>query len=97
MAVGGGTSSDTWLQIVSDVSGLTQIVPAQTIGASYGDAFLAGLAAGILERDALDSWVKAGREIRPRRELAERYDGLYRQYRNLYGQTRDIVHYLAKG
>jgi xylulokinase len=47
VAVGGGTKSRTWLQIVSDVAGIPQMVPAQTIGASYGDAFLAGVAANL--------------------------------------------------
>ena len=36
--------SPLWLQIVSDVTGLPQDVPQRTIGASYGDAFLAGIA-----------------------------------------------------
>ena len=43
VAVGGGAKNPLWLQIVSDVSGLPQDVPERTIGASYGDAFMAGL------------------------------------------------------
>ncbi|WP_425144925.1 FGGY-family carbohydrate kinase, partial [Deinococcus sp.] len=50
VAVGGGAQTDTWLQIVSDICGVEQHAPATTIGASYGDAFLAGLAAGVLRR-----------------------------------------------
>ena len=42
VAVGGGAKNPLWLQIVSDVSGLPQDVPERTIGASYGDAFMAG-------------------------------------------------------
>jgi xylulokinase len=48
-----------WLQIVSDVTGLSQLLPAVTIGASYGDALLAGLGTGLLpspER-AISQWV----------------------------------------
>ena len=48
VAVGGGAKNPLWLQIVSDVSGLPQDVPERTIGASYGDAFMAGLATGIV-------------------------------------------------
>ena len=48
VAVGGGAKNRLWLQIVSDASGLAQVVPERTIGASYGDAFLAGLATGII-------------------------------------------------
>jgi len=39
VAVGGGAQTDIWLQIVSDVAGLRQEVPAVTVGACYGDAF----------------------------------------------------------
>jgi sugar (pentulose or hexulose) kinase len=48
VAVGGGARSELLLQIVSDVTGLEQELPAQTIGASYGDAYIAGVAAGLL-------------------------------------------------
>ncbi len=95
VAVGGGTQSREWLQIVSDVAGITQIVPALTIGASYGDAFLAGVAAGILKRDDLNTWVKPGKDIVPNAESTYRYESFYQDYLNLYTQTRDIVHRLG--
>src|SRR3954470_985020 len=43
VAVGGGTQGGLWTQIVSDISGLEQQVPAETIGAPYGDALLAAI------------------------------------------------------
>ena len=43
LAVGGGTKNKVWAQATSDVSGRTQIVRDKTVGASYGDAFLAAL------------------------------------------------------
>jgi xylulokinase len=95
VAVGGGTKSTTWLQIVSDVSGVAQTVPALTIGASYGDAFLAGLASGILKRDDLAKWVKAGTEIIPNPSVHQRYQPLYADYLRLYDQTKDIMHRLG--
>jgi len=95
IAVGGGTKSATWLQIVSDVADLPQIVPALTIGASYGDAFLAGLAAGILTHDDLATWVKPGQKITPNPASSTIYEPLYADYLRLYEQTRDIVHRLA--
>ncbi len=42
VAVGGGLHSPLWTSIVSDVTGRTQLVPRETIGACYGDALLAG-------------------------------------------------------
>jgi xylulokinase len=95
VAVGGGTKSRTWLQIVSDVSGIAQEVPQLTIGASYGDAFLAGLAAGILQRDDLDHWVRPDSLITPDPVRKAVYDNLYADYRLLYENTREIVHRLG--
>lgn len=94
VAVGGGTQSMTWLQIVSDVAGIEQIIPEVTIGASYGDAFLAGLAAGILKRSDLENWVKAKTIITPNEHNHALYEAFYQDYLNLYTQTKDIVHRL---
>lgn len=96
MAVGGGTQSRTWLQIVSDVCGIAQQVPAVTIGASYGDAFLAGLAAGLLRRRDLCRWVQPGSEVRPDPQKKWSYDAYYGDYRQLYEQTKSIMHHLSK-
>jgi xylulokinase len=96
MAVGGGTKSNTWLQIVSDVSGMTQQVPSQTIGASYGDAFLTGIAAGILTRDDLSRWVRAGDIVEPDPDRREVYEPLYQDFCKLYQSTREVVHRLVE-
>jgi len=95
VAVGGGTRTATWLQIVSDVANVAQHVPALTIGASYGDAFLAGLAAGILKRDDLSTWVKPGTIIEPNAERVQQYDRLFPDFLNLYTQTKEVVHRLS--
>jgi xylulokinase len=98
VAVGGGARNPLWMQIVSDVSGLPQDVPERTIGASYGDAFIAGLAAGIvsgshaLERD----WVKLAMRLQPNPDLRSTYDAYYQVYRDLYESAKDELHTLAK-
>jgi xylulokinase len=96
VAVGGGAQSDVWLRIVSDVCGETQILPQQTIGASYGDAFLAGRAAGLLESDALEHWIEVREEIAPDTARQATYEPLYRDFLELYHQTRQIVHRLGE-
>jgi len=95
VAVGGGAQTDTWLQIVSDVAGLRQEVPAITLGACYGDAFLAGCAAGLLRRDQIAEWVRAGHSIEPDATLRPTYDALYDDYLDLYQDSRRVVHRLA--
>jgi xylulokinase len=94
VAVGGGTRSSSWLRIVSDVAGRPQQVPAVTIGASYGDAYLAGLAAGLIGTDA--RWVRIATEVRPDESLRAHYDRGFARYLALYEATSQIVHELAK-
>ena len=97
VAVGGGAKSDLLLQIVSDVTGIEQELPAQTIGASYGDAFLAGLAGGLLDLAALTAdWVRITRRFVPDPARREAYQPYYRIYRELYPQTREAMHRLAQ-
>jgi xylulokinase len=98
VAVGGGAKNRLWLQIVSDASGLPQDVPERTIGASYGDAFLAGLATGLvgdlgaLRRD----WVRIGATLTPRPAERAAYDPYYAVYRHLYDAAKEDLHALAR-
>jgi len=94
VAVGGGASGGSWVKIVSDVGKITQELPRLTIGASYGDAFLAGLAAGQFERGAIRDWVGPLKSIEPDASLEALYDERYRLYLELYQATREIVHKL---
>jgi xylulokinase len=94
VAVGGGTQGGLWTQIVSDVTGRVQEVPAQAIGASYGDALMAGIGGGHLP--AQTDWAVTGAVVEPRPETREVYDALYADYGQLYPLTRDIVHRLAR-
>lgn len=93
VAVGGGTQGDLWLQIVSDVTGLTQEIPSITIGASYGAAFLA---AGVKQPSDIRAWNPVRRTVVPRPELAAEYDELYDLYRELYPATAPVGHALAE-
>lgn len=95
VAVGGGTQGDIWTQIVSDVSGVAQEVPEVTVGACYGDAFLAGCAASMLRLENLETWVKAARQVRPAQNVAQVYEARYRDFLELYKQTRGVVHRLG--
>ncbi len=98
VAVGGGAQSDVWLQIVSDIAGISQLVPQRTIGASYGDAFLAGLALGIVpSTDSLtEGWIQMNRTIEPNSARTALYDEYFQIYRELYENTTDQMHALAR-
>jgi xylulokinase len=91
LAVGGGTRNRVWSQATSDVSGRTQIIRAKTIGASYGDAFLAALAVGDASRADITRWNPLASEIRPDAGRAELYDRHYGVFRSLYPNTCDLM------
>ncbi len=97
VAVGGGTRSRLWLQVVSDVTGVAQELPRQTIGASYGDAFLAGWAAGMVPGlRALKQWTLPGETIEPDAGRVADYAPYYRIYRELYEASASQCHALAE-
>jgi xylulokinase len=98
VAVGGGANNRLWLQIVSDVTGEEQMVPERTVGASYGDAMLAGLATGLVpDVETLKTqWVKVAEVIGPAPEASAVYDQYYRVYRDLYEHSKNDVHALAR-
>jgi xylulokinase len=92
VAVGGGASSSVWPQIVSDVTGLEQQLPAITIGASYGDAWVAGVATGLV--DPTVDWTRMSGTTRP---TGVDYEGPYEIYRALYPATRELMHRTTAG
>ncbi|MGY2030002.1 FGGY-family carbohydrate kinase [Nocardia gipuzkoensis] len=91
VAVGGGTKGGLWTQIVSDVTGLPQQLPADTVGASLGDALLAAEAAGI----DTSGWNPVVGTVRPYPERTAKYEEYYRHYRDLYERTTTVAHFLA--
>ena len=91
LAAGGGTKNKVWAQATSDISGRTQIIRDKTIGASYGDAFLAALAMGDVRREDIRSWNPVASEIAPRVENAAVYRRQYAIYRGLYERTKGLM------
>jgi xylulokinase len=94
VAVGGGTRRGLWAQIISDVTGLEQELPAQTLGAAYGDALLAAEGAGVSAQAA--SWAKVARTVSPQPKNAAPYQRLYALYREMHTATASIQHQLAE-
>ena len=98
IAIGGGAQDALWLQICSDVTGAPQDLPAETIGAAYGDAYIAGLAAGIFSdwRPLRERWVRIARRVEPNPEATALYDKLYPVYRDLYRDNRAHMRRLSR-
>ncbi|AVO37649.1 FGGY-family carbohydrate kinase [Pukyongiella litopenaei] len=89
LAVGGGTQNRLWLEATGDFSGLDQIVCDKTVGASFGDAFLAACAVGTASAADIDDWNPvAERVVAAPQDIHRRHYGLFRR---LYDQTSDIA------
>jgi xylulokinase len=94
-AAGGGTQNTVWVQATSDASGQAQIMREKTIGASYGDAFLAALAIGDVRLEDIRQWNPVTTEILPRPEFRALYDRRYGLFRQLYENTKGLMRELS--
>jgi xylulokinase len=96
LAVGGGTKNVEWMQMVSDIANIAMVIPEQQIGASYGDAFRAGVGVGLFKNlSEISKWVRNESEIKPNSETNKKYDPLYKIYRELYESSKNLMHDLS--
>jgi xylulokinase len=96
LATGGGTKNDLWMQIVSDITRVDLSIPKEQIGASYGDAFMAGVGIGLFNNlTEIDHWVQIGKIVQPDLEASRKYDFNYRLSRSLYENTKELMHELS--
>jgi xylulokinase len=95
VAVGGGTAGELWPRVVSDVLGRPQELSRHTIGAAYGDAFLAALGIGAAKLTDIADWNPITATVEPDPNHAEAYDRRYELYRELYPATKSITHRLT--
>lgn len=95
-AVGGGAKNLGWMQIIANIAGVDVRIPQGISGASYGDAILAGIGVG-LYKDASQAkiWDKAALNLKPDHTDAGVYDRLYKVYRDLYEQTKNLLPLLS--
>ena len=64
-----------------------------TIGASYGDAYFAGIAAGLVAQD--DEWSTISDVVEPDPSAKLVYDELFDLYKGLYLANREDMHRIA--
>jgi xylulokinase len=98
VAVGGGSQSELWTQILSDVTGQTLECVERPIGPALANAFLAGYGVGLFSDFAplAERWVRIGRTVQPNPRVSAVYDQYYRVYRRLYERTAEEMHELAR-
>jgi xylulokinase len=90
-AVGGGVKNKVWSQATSDIARVTQIVRQRSTGASFGNAFLAALAAGDVQASDIDRWNRVEGEIAPIPANIDMYARRTAIWRAVYAQTRDLM------
>ncbi len=97
IGVGGGTKNLGWMQMVSDIANIEMVIPEQQIGASYGDAFMAGVGVKKFKNlNEIKKWIRNKTIIKPNMENHEKYESLYKIYRELYVQTAPLMHELSR-
>jgi xylulokinase len=97
-AIGGGATSDLWLQLQADVYGATVHRLAIEEGAAYGAALLGHVAAGTFaDVDEATAVVRTLDEVtEPDPKRVDVYEETYEVYRTLYGTLREDMHRLAE-
>lgn len=89
--IGGGANSSVWCQIFADVlNRRIKQVKAPIQANLRGAAFLASLALGHLAVEDIPDQVKISRTYQPDPNNRNLYDGLYRQFLELYKRNRRI-------
>jgi xylulokinase len=89
--IGGGANSDVWAQIHADAMGRRIRQVADPVLANVrGAGLLTLLALGRLSVDEIPAMVKVGRTFEPDPVAAAVYGELYREFVNLYKQTKQI-------
>jgi xylulokinase len=95
-AIGGGSTSPVWTQIISDVTGrelrvVKNALEAGATGAALAVAVGLGVYPGV---ESLDDLVEFSHVVRPDERNQVRYDQLYQVYRQAYQALTPIHHQL---
>ena len=92
-AIGGGSNSSIWTQIISDVTGRSLHVVKNPLEAgAVGAALCVAVGLGIYDKiDDVDELIEIERVVEPEGgEQYLRYDTLYHEYRSLYDALKPI-------
>ena len=89
---GGGAKSELWKTIMANVLNLELECLETEQGPGMGGAMLAMVACGEFAdvASACDRFVRVASRVKPQKELAERYEAKYQQFRKIYPACRDL-------
>ena len=84
------------MQILADINQIELTIPIDNPGACYGDAFIAGIGAGIFSNlSEIDRWKQETKKIYPDPAAAEYYTDYYNLFIKTRMQIQDISHALT--
>ena len=89
-SIGGGSKSGLWNQIKADVLGIPIAILKDSSGAAVGDAYLAGMGAGVISdiRTTLKMNVQIESRYQPDSKVHSYYQERYARYRSLYESVK---------
>ena len=94
--VGGVARSSFWVQIFADITGFDMKRLSKDVEAPFGDAFLAGLGTGVIDKpERIKEWVDFRPTIKVNQDNHHIYDQYYSIYRELYENTKATMKKLA--
>lgn len=97
-AVGGGASSDAWLQISADILGKTFVRPEVTEAGALGAAINAGIGLRIYRdpSEAVASAVRINRRFEPDSNEYARYQNWFAAYKEAVDEQYDFLRWLKR-
>jgi len=98
VATGGGSKSDFWLQIKTDIFGVPFERCATSESSVLGDVMIAAKAIGIVStyEEAVKVFVKPGKIFEPNPRNHAFYQEKYEYYKQLYPAVKDILPWTIK-
>ena len=94
---GGGAKSPLWKEMIANILNITVEVPKSEEGPAMGAAMLAAVACGAYQsvEEAVRSIVTVKETIRPKPELAAKYEACYRKFREIYPACKPLFEKLS--
>ena len=95
--VGGGSKSDTWVQMSSDILGRPFIRPKITEAGALGAAIMAGTGCGAFAsmQEGVDAMVRLDKTFEPNPKMTELYQQRYEKYKKAWPLLEDYLRELA--
>ncbi len=94
--VGGGSKSNEWVQICSDILGIPFTRPVITEAGALGAAIIAGTGKGIFKshQEGVDAMVKPDKSFEPQARQQKLYDAKFQKYKQLWPLMKEYLRQL---